>query len=347
MMKQKLFKKSPEAPQSRHFFFIYFFISFHAVSWLVPPSAYPAIKSDTLTILHITDTHICNLTGYHPFFAQKRQQYGQGAAPLMKFYSMIPRQTNADLVVNTGDNIDFFQEESANGDMVDTQVERYARLLDFCPVTLLCTLGNHDISDYWVDSDSTYRTHQANAHQARAAWIRNVACFRDGTCYSRQFQVNDTQYRLIFLDNAYRTAKDPIPFVIDPMQLDWLNYQLQASKQDVEILFMHLPLPIEDANQDKIIFAKTPIKCDSSTVSSNRLLKLLNDHSSIRLVVTGHGHKNIIEDATFLDGHVITQVETGAFADNPQNWRLIKLTGREILISNPGNSEIQYRISLF
>src|SRR5690625_7934319 len=31
---------------------------------------------DTLSFLHISDVHFCNLNGYHPDFVEKRQHYG-------------------------------------------------------------------------------------------------------------------------------------------------------------------------------------------------------------------------------------------------------------------------------
>ena len=340
-----VFKKSVKNCRKLHHLFYYLFLFAHINLMLIPVSVYPATKSDSLTIIHITDTHICYLTAYHPVFVQLRQHYGNGVEPLKHFFSTIPFQMGADLVVSTGDNIDFYQAETANGSMLDTQIEQYAHLIDFCPVTLLCTLGNHDISDCWVDSDSTYDSHQYNTHQARAAWIRNIACFRNGDYYSRLYQVGDTHYRLIFLNNGYRERKHPIPFIIDKIQLDWLNYQLQESKDDVEILFMHIPLPIEDANQDGIVFSKSPIKLDASLIASNGLLKLLNDNSSVRLIVTGHGHKNVIDDMTLPNGNKITQIETAAFGKDPRNWRLIRLTKQKILISAPGSAIVQYTIS--
>lgn len=304
--------------------------------------ARPAIKADTLTIMHITDTHICNLKEYHPVFVQKRQQYGNGVESLLHFFATMPVQMKADLVVNTGDNIDFYQATTLSGDMLDTQVEQYARLVELCPVKLFCILGNHDIQQYRIDSDSTYVAQKYNAAQAKAAWIRNIACFRNGTYYSRTYRVGDTSYRLIFLDNSYRAQDQPVPFVMDGVQLEWLNYQLQEFAEDVEILFMHIPLPLEDANKDGNSFSKAPIKLDASSIASNMLLKLLNDYSSVRLLVTGHGHKNIIEDAVFPKGHKLTQIETDAFGQDPQNWRLIKLTEKEILISFPGAANVQY-----
>ncbi len=340
-----VFKKRQKIASTLRYFICGFLLFIEIDLPLIPGSVYASIKADTLTIIHITDTHICNLTEYHPIFVKKRQQYGNGIEPLKQFFSMVPFQLQADMVVNTGDNIDFFRSTTVKREFLDTQIEQYARLIEDCPVTFFCTLGNHDIQQYWVNSDSSYVMQKHNAHQARAVWIRNVPCFRNGTYYSRIYQIGATHYRLIFLDNAYR-ADSPLPFIIDSMQLDWLNYQLSESANDVEILFMHLPLPIEDANHDGNSFSRTPIALDSSTIASNVLLTSLNANPSIRLLVTGHGHKNIIEAANFPTGHTIIQIETGAFGQNSQNWRLIRITEGQISISKPGSDFIEHSIPI-
>lgn len=318
---------------------------------LTTNSAQAAVKSDTLTIIHLTDTHICNLAGYNPVYIQKRQHYGSGVEPLRKFFKTIPFQTNADLIALTGDNIDYYQAETATGNMMATQIEQYTRILNDCPITVATILGNHDIADYWVDSDSTYASYQINSHQARAAWIRNIPCFHNGTYYNRDYQVGETSYRLIFLDNAYyarflnnnlHSGKPVVSFVIDKMQLTWLNYQLQQRSDDVEIIFMHIAIRVKGT-------AKKESASQSITenmIEANGLLQLLNEYPSIRLIVAGHTHDNKIRTLNFPENHHIPQLETGAFGRSPQNWRSIKLTDDKILISNPGNAGIQRSIEL-
>lgn len=64
-------------------------------------------KKYTITFIHVTDPHVCNLTGYHPFFVEKRQHFGKNAEPLAHFFESIPKKYKSDFVVVTGDNLDY------------------------------------------------------------------------------------------------------------------------------------------------------------------------------------------------------------------------------------------------
>lgn len=45
---------------------------------------------DTLSFIHVSDLHFCNLTGYHPVFTAKRNHYGEGLEPLKNFFGPFP-----------------------------------------------------------------------------------------------------------------------------------------------------------------------------------------------------------------------------------------------------------------
>jgi predicted MPP superfamily phosphohydrolase len=299
-----------------------------------------AFKADTLSFLHITDTHIIfNLADYHPKIEQNSRHYLEGIKPFENFCKSVQKTIHPDFMVITGDLTDFFEAETPQGDMLDIQVNQFLRLLDsgFFPVYL--TLGNHDISSYYVENDS-FATNQYNAGCARAIWIRNAPCFKDGTYYSRVFEVDETTYRLIFLDNSYKNKNGKLPFIIDKPQIFWLDDQMQKSTTDVEIIFMHMPLPDIDG------ISTENLNSDSAESEFEEILNLLKKNPSARLIITGHRHNNIIKDFRLSNDHKFTQVQTAAFGDDPKNWRLIKLTGKKILISNPGNSEIQLVIPI-
>ncbi len=52
--------------------------------------------------------------------------------------------------------------DKPNGEMVGNQVEQFKSLYDLCPVPLHLTLGNHDITTYWIDEkDSSKMQTQA------------------------------------------------------------------------------------------------------------------------------------------------------------------------------------------
>ncbi len=288
-------------------------------------------QPDTLSFLHITDLHlIFNLDAYQQDLAQSRKHFGQGEVPLKQFLKTMPRKTNSNQVIATGDLVDFYEGEARNGGMLDLQVEHFSRLIRACKVPVLLTLGNHDISAYkWKD---TLRiATQTVAGQARAAWIHSVPCFRDGTYYSRIFEVKGRTYRLIFLDNGYNTVlrgeQGVLPY-IDKAQLHWLKDQFLQSPDDVEIVLMHLPLT----------------SANSPTGFPSELYALLSKNPSAKLILSGHNHKNAIQRFASLNDQKIVQVQTGSFGQSPMNWRLIKLTKDQILISFPGKTDTELMI---
>jgi 3',5'-cyclic AMP phosphodiesterase CpdA len=304
---------------------------------------------DTITLIHITDPHICNLTGYNQFFAQKRRQFGENARPFSQLLDAVPAKYHAEFIAITGDNIDFYEAQTAKEDMLDTQIEQYSALLSHSRVPVYLTLGNHDIASYFADSESTYSTNQFNSEKARSTWIRNIPCFKEGTYYSKVYKVDTTTYRLIFLDNGYYSTNEvtdkQLPFTIDQSQLLWLNSQLKSSTSDFEIIFMHMPLPYSQTEGDKII--SEPLSTFSAkTIRNYNLLSVLENNSSTRLIVAGHKHINRINNYVFRNGIRMTQVMTAAFGYSPDNWRIIKLTKDQILIFSPGSSKPEYSVPL-
>jgi len=290
-----------------------------------------AQKNDTISFLHITDIHlIFDIQMFQKDIAQSRSLYANGVKPFKKFLKKVPGDTKSDFVIVTGDLIDIYEGEKAGGGKLETQAGQFARLVDKCKTPVFLTLGNHDISSYsWKDSARV--TSQINAERARATWIKSAACFNEGSYYSRVFNVGGTSYRLIFLDNGYNrfppesNIKNPY---VDKSQLYWLEDQLQQSVDDIEIILMHIPITYESVQQEP----------------SNEFYSLLAKKPSVKLVLAGHNHKNAIKVFPSAENNKITQVQTGGFGQNDENWRLIRLTENKILVSLPGNTEKEKEI---
>lgn len=285
-------------------------------------------QKDTLSFLHITDLHVIfNQTGYLPDMIEyrKQKQYDHGENRLRQFFKTVPEKTSSDMVVATGDLIDFFEANTADNRMLDIQAEQFARLLGDYHIPVLLTLGNHDMFSFNWEINKL-KHNQNSSGRARSAWIRNISCFKNGTYYSESFQVGKTNYKLIFLDNGfYQFLKDDntdVPY-IDKSQLYWLNAQLNESDTDVEIIFMHIPF----------------VNAEAGTGSSNELFSVLTKNPSVKLIFSGHHHKNLI--LTFPSGneHKLVQVQTGSLVQNTENWRLVRLTENNIGISVPGKTE--------
>lgn len=315
---------------------------------ILPSQAVKAGLPDTLSILQVTDIHVCNLTGYHPFFVEKRQHFGKNILTFPEFLKSVPDKLNADLMVITGDNVDFYEAEASLGRILDTQVEQYSRILDNCKIPVYLTLGNHDIASYWIDEVPSVKNSQLNAERARAAWMRNVPCFKEGTYYSRIFKVDDVTVRLIFLDNAYYATEEiadgVLPFSTDQYQMRWLDDQLKASSSDIELIFMHIPLPYGQSAGNMALSEK--LSAYTSKSNTYNLLKVLDANSSTRMIFAGHKHINSINNYTLPDGDKLTQVMTAAYGYGEMNWRMIKITADNILICVPGSTSIEYKIPI-
>ncbi len=293
-------------------------------SFLVAANA--TAQKDTLSFLHITDLHVIfNRDIYRKDLAESRKHYGEGETSLRKFLSTAPDGTNADMVIATGDLVDFFEAETDSGVSLDIQAEQFSDLVADYPVPCFLTLGNHDLFTF-VWRNNKLQHHQNSSGRARALWIRNLSCFKNGTYYSHLFQLGHTTYRLIFLDNSfYKFRQDDsteVPY-IDKAQLYWLNAQLNEADDDVEIILMHIPFKDKPAQPGAV----------------NELYTVLSKIPSIKLILAGHRHKNEITAFPLAGDQKILQVQTGAFARDENNWRQIRLTENQIQVSYPGKTE--------
>lgn len=329
------------------------FISIAALLLLVYPwksaEALSMGEPDTITFIQITDPHFTNLTGYHPVFIRERIWFTRSAGILSEFLKTIPEKHNADFIVVTGDNLDFYEAETATGGMLGTQIEQYSEFIGNNEIPMYLVLGNHDLTSYKITPDSNTTNNQLKAEKARSVWMRNFYCFREGTYYSRIFRIDTVDFRLIFLDNSYYATQEVsdgvMQFVMDPYQLLWLNNELQSSPSDVELIFMHMPLPFARASDKDI-----PVEKLSEYTSKSKYYSLLSvldsNKANARILFTGHRHFNSINKYELDAGGSITQVMTGALSYDPGAWRIIKLTAGKIIISYPGKPESEYVIPI-
>ena len=292
-------------------------------------------QKDTLSFLHITDLHtIFTQDAYLPDMMEyrKQKQYDQGENRLRQFLQTIPQKTNSDMVIATGDLVDFFDTKIAHVSILGIQSKQFSRLIEDYHIPVFFTLGNHDVFSFdW--KDNKLHITQNYSGQARAEWIRNMSCFKNGTYYSEIYQVGHTTYRFIFLDDSFYKFlpedNTEVPY-IDKSQIYWLNTQLHESEDDIEIIFMHIPF----------------INNDSLKESSNELYSVLSKNPSAKLIFAGHQHKNLISSLPVNENNGVVQVQTGALVNNTRNWRLIRLTEKNILVSVPGTTENELVITI-
>lgn len=293
-----------------------------------------AANPDTISFLHITDIHMAfNLELFQKDLAENRSKYGNAVKPFKVFLKNVPKQTKADFVVATGDLIDFYEGEAKNKKMLDFQIEQFIKQTKKSKVPVFLTLGNHDIISYsWGDKERI--SSQNNTKKAETVWTKKASCFKNGTYYSSQLEIGETTFRLIYLNNGYYDFPDEenenLPYVDKP-QLHWLEGQLLESDKDIEIIFMHIPL------KNEVIQSEAGIE----------LFSVLQKYPSVKLIVAGHNHRNIIQQFPTEKGNKITQVQTAAFASSPKSWRQIKLCDNKILVSQQGNLKNEIEIDLY
>lgn len=302
----------------------------------ISASGFSKEKNDTLKFVHLTDIHlILSPISYDSSFIERRFNYfWRDTKPFVQFLNTHPIIQQSDFLVITGDMVDFYEAESTEGGLMGNQIELFQKLINSETNSIVyLTLGNHDITSY-----PKGRYHQNHTNTARATWIRNLPVFNRGTYYSKIYKVGNTAYRLIFLDNAYfsvKTHKGEADFIIDRPQLDWLKSQLNESPEDKEIIFMHMPLPIPTDWDKKE--ANDYLKYDDYVERTNThdFLNVLKeaDNASLQLIVVGHEHKNNIFDFNFSKDFTFKQIQTGAFGNSVDNWRLFQLTEADIIVS--------------
>jgi predicted MPP superfamily phosphohydrolase len=293
-------------------------------------------QKDTLSFLHITDMHtMFNLENYDPEIVKHREYtrgYKNANSYFKQFMQTIPGKTNSDMVVATGDLIDFFDAKTPSGKTLEYQVEQFARLLDGYQFPIFLTLGNHDIFSYNWGNDKVIPD-QLQTGRARATWIRNFDCFRNGTYYSQVHEIGETTYRLIFIDNGFyqfRKDENMVNPYIDKPQLHWLRAELNESDEDIEIILMHIP------------FTKT----SALPESANELYAELVQNPSVKLIFAGHFHKGEVMRFPAGADNEMVQAGTDALVNSPENWRLVRLTENNILVSVTGKTENELIISV-
>jgi 3',5'-cyclic AMP phosphodiesterase CpdA len=143
-------------------------------------------------------------------------------------------------------------------------------------------------------------------------------------------KVGKTTYQLIFLDNSYNTVGKnesiSVPFISREQQ-HWLEARFSDSPDDVEIVLMHIPMNPGIAG----------------FIDNNSVYSVCSRQSSLKLFLVGHNHRSEMKEFQNAESHFY-QVQTGAFAQDIKNWRLIRLTEDNILVSVTGDVKTEVMI---
>lgn len=308
-----------------------------------------AQKSEQYKLLITSDPHTTfQLHQYNPLLYMLRQRHENNTDSLIRFFRTVPERTGADAVVITGDMIDFYAGDISADNTVKmaNQIEQFAAISKFCPVPLYLIIGNHDIVSYWVNPvDSSKIETEIYVEKAKAAWIKNLECFKEGTYYEKKVTVGGVVFHLFFLDNGY--SLHDRRRILDKTQLDWLESRINKAGDEPALLFMHRYYSIGDINNDGIFFKKnSPVEWPSEEDCTEGLLKIINDHANIKALFVGHAHNNVWEPIQFPAGQTVYQIMSSTVYKNRNNWRIVTLTENKLIITHTGSTDKEIVIEI-
>lgn len=286
-------------------------------------------QNPSVEFIHLTDTHVVDLSGVAEPLASARSHFRGSGAALSAFLSGDRRPAAASFALITGDLIDAFSFAAPDGGRVYGQIAAFERATRGSRIPLYLLLGNHDIQHYAAGATGKPAADHSVAGQARAAWIGAVpSSFEKGTYYSVEKQAGGTRYVILMLDNGYSAAGSPdgAGLRMAHEQAYWIRRQAELHRGAVIILAMHIPLGADSASQ-----------AVKAAVSGSR---------SPVLVLAGHNHKDGIEDIA-LGETAGVQVRTAAFGYGTNNWRRIRLApGRVEVFATGRPDQIERTIGL-
>jgi 3',5'-cyclic AMP phosphodiesterase CpdA len=272
-----------------------------------------------LDFIHLTDTHTLKLAGVDERWVQKRRHYEHTLAALPSLFRRLKKDYNPAFIVHTGDAIDAFTFLGANGQPVYGQVEAFASAARKSPVPVYLCLGNHDIVDY----GASLAADQSLAEQARAAWMRELPCFRDGAYYAFSRRVGAVQWRFVMLNNSYSgqapgrkaPANNGCP---DRAQLDWLEREISRYPADPLVIGMHHPARREGLEP---------------------FLETLAARRALTAVLSGHTHSDDWARDWPARGAPVLHVSSLAYAQGANHWRRIRLYEDRLVVFKTGPVE--------
>jgi hypothetical protein len=281
---------------------------------------YPAngAEGEHLDFGHLSDLHFVNLAGVDERLGKARSHFlGSSKA----FPLFLQSHSGLNFVAVSGDVTDAISFAGSGGSMVSGQMDIALRLYKASPIPLYFALGNHDLQHYGIDSQtSKLISDQTIAGAARAAWIRNFECFKDGTYYSFERRVGTRRFVFLVLEHCYHGSDAAKRFRIGDEQLDWIRSTVEANSEAILIVTMHVPLKSNDP--------------------ASGLLKDAFDQRKLPVIfLTGHLHDlDFVERVATRSNAPVFQVHTPSFGVNARNWRMLSMFEDRIEIHKSGDT---------
>ena len=208
--------------------------------------------------------------------------------------------TDAITQVNETPNIDFVM---FTGDMINTPYQKelmkflvYANQLR---VPWYAVFGNHDIC--------------ISGYLSKKLYLDILNSHNKNFCFSKPYYsfIPKKGYKVIGLDSIIDT-RITANGQIDEKQLKWLDRELSKSKNDVVLIFSHVPLvePLHSENH--------------RLLNADEVLKVINKYKNPIAVFSGHYHTTKITQM----GNVL-HVSTPSLVSYPNAFRIIKVNNQK------------------
>lgn len=272
-----------------------------------------------IDFIHLSDTHIINPAQVHPKLLELRKNMTPTRAALPRSLAAFRRDAKADLVFATGDLIDAFSFLGADGGTALAQVEAFAAILAKSPLPVYPGLGNHDLLHYGLREDRL-APDQSVAERAKAAWIRNVSAFAEGTYYAFHRDLGGARWRFVMLNNGFQGRSPepdaaPLPQSFGRAQTDWLAAECRRYPGDALVIGAHIP---------------------PAGAALAELERALGARSKLALLLTGHIHASNFVRQLPLSGARVYHIATPAYATGANHFRRVRLHADRAEVFAPG-----------
>ena len=203
------------------------------------------------------------------------------------FLSLSLKKTNPDFVVFLGDNVDKSQEEDVIG---------FMNAVYPIKIPYYIVLGKSDAhklrgidKELYLDIVSAFNHNQENA--------KNYYYFKP-----------NSDIICVVLDDTPDFAMSQHGEINDE-QVEWLDKLLTKYPKKIFLIFHHSPV-VAPRDEYKL-----------SMLNTEKYLNVINKHSNIVLISSGHYHQSAIKE----DEKGIKHISAPAFKDTPHTYQIIKL----------------------